>query len=641
MCNFRKFNPASLIIPAFLCVLFPGCSKEDSYSDRFPPSLIYYEPNQVEVVHLSEEEDVDFHIQGRGGDNLEYAVHVSAPQIGLVDTLVANSNRFTFFPSDFKLCWPYYEESVPLNLKMTLMDGDFQLDHTWDVVVEMVPGAKFQVVPPDTNLVIPAGLPVLFHMIVENVEAEFNYTFRLNSALVSNSAECYFAADGLGLYTLVGHVWWRDTDGESGDRYFTWNIEVVPGTDQMPPDRINNLRVGAGEEYGWVTIAFTPPLDNPDRDHVYRYEIRYFHRPLVEDWSSTYLGDLIPAVPGEYEARHSFFAGAVGDTAWVRVKSYDRAGNSSEWSNLASCKSAGYPKRGVVYDCETGLGLPGIRVKYGNVLDYTDGNGEFYCTNLQMYPESHGFPPGSVMDEDLHPVSEEPATPEQLGDWFDLEDYRAINDSTDIRLGMFKTDSFGLESYQDNFCLYLDHIMRLHSMIDSGPGDPPPIENTGHMIRPDYPMNVMVPDLINNGINYGELIREALATWETETGVNIFTETDVPADTDLYFYLPTMTDTSGVGVYQIDAWNMETYCPIKAGITIVANASSPGSIPGIKRVLLHELGHAIGIWEHSHEHDHIMNTMPTTNTIHPAEIYLVRCMAHIAPWEVIDLSIQD
>jgi hypothetical protein len=54
---------------------------------------------------------------------------------------------------------------------------------------------------------------------------------------------------------------------------------------------------------------------------------------------------------------------------------------------------------------------------------------------------------------------------------------------------------------------------------------------------------------------------------------------------------------------------------------------------GVRRVILHELGHALGIWKHSDETDHVMNYTATVDEPSPAEIRLVRVLHHMDCWE--------
>jgi len=381
---------------------------------------------------------------------------------------------------------------------------------------------------------------------------------------------------------------------------------------------VTDLRVGPGPAPGDLVVAFTPPVGE---DELQRYEVRAWHQPLApEQWGSTDLVGLPDPTPGAVEERFTLSNLDVGSYVFVRVMAKDFCGNPSVWSELAEGKIAGHPVAGEVIDWETGEPVPDLEVRYGvgdpedEVVTFTDAQGQFYCADVPAMSQSHSNPPGLIRDE---------ATGD-TGEWYDIRDYRAVDDSLHYRHATFRAHPTETGAYPE-YLEYLRHMMNVEIWND-------------FVIRARYPIAVHVEPFVYNDVDYEQMLRNAMGIWEEDCGLDLFTETADEGQAELLIrYHP---GESGSGWYSVLDREVDTEIPLRAEIHWMANGQ-PGSEQSMQRVILHELGHALGPWNHSFESLHVLATTNQVDRPTADEIKLIRILYHMNPRENLSLLIGE
>jgi predicted Zn-dependent protease len=96
----------------------------------------------------------------------------------------------------------------------------------------------------------------------------------------------------------------------------------------------------------------------------------------------------------------------------------------------------------------------------------------------------------------------------------------------------------------------------------------------------------------------------------------------------------------GYSSHRYTAWEPVTSVPLRSEIRWVANGQ-PGSEQSLQRVILHELGHALGPQRHSSELQHVMATTNITDRPATDEVKLMRILFHMPARQDLSLLAAD
>jgi hypothetical protein len=581
--------------------------------ETLPPRLLYFSPSTTDTLVLDEQGTERFVLQAQASGAASYRALLPDS----IHPLAAG--EFLFSPADFGLVWPLIRQDSLITVRLELEDGGVTLGRTWPLRVSVTPGIEFIVEPEQPLLAAMVSDTLHFSMSVVNASAPVEYRWRVNDThLGSGSALTYIPLED-GENLVEGHAW---VPGTSIDLFHFWQVEVSPCDDQEPPSMPGDLRIGPGPAPGDLVIRFSAAEDAPTGEPK-RYEIRFWDSLLPPAlWHTAYLIGLLPATPGVEEEVFTIPDLAPGRLFFVRVRAQDRCGNLSPWSEAAAGKVSGYTVSGRVLDWESGQGIPGLNVHYGRGLAQdevrvlTDAEGRFYCAHVPARAASASSPPGMIFDE----------LGAGVGEWYDILDTRAIDDSLYYEHGTFGGGPTQTGAYPE-FLGYLLNMGVTGGLNDLG-------ENV--LVHPRYPIPIYLPPFTANGIAYHELARTALGIWEEESGLDLFAEVATPAASavDIVY------TEEGYSSHRFTAWEAGTGVPLHSEIRWVANGQ-PGSETTLQRVILHELGHALGPQRHSSEIQHVMATTNIVDRPSADEVKLLRILYHLPPRQDLSLLVAD
>ncbi len=588
-------NTMKTLIPLLLLAilsLVASCNKATITPEEPDPlELLYFSPDQDSLV-VTEQDSLVFVLRTHCDGPISAEALLEGVQFAQSDSLIFRAWEHL----DLQIACP---DSF-LTLEILVSDELDQISRAWEM--KILWGYEF--FPVESELVNVLGQTVMFKMHIEAGGLEPEYRFFVDEQLVGEDSEIfYFQALQIGTYRITGriildgHEWTHD-----------WTVEVQPDEPVDPPETVTDLRSGPGSVPGMLAIAFLPPEEGL-REPVHSFEIRAFPYLIDDDqWETAYLIGLEEKTQGAVEERFDLPGPAAGMNLYLRVRSVGVSGNTSPWCDPVEARVAGYSVRGRLWDFEIGEPLPGMNVKYGDVLSMTDEDGYFFCDDVPYMFEADGIHdfPGSYYDD----------SGSGIGDWFDLLDPRSVTDSLEYRMGTFSTEPFESVMYSD-FLEYFISTFR------------PPSSNF-HLIRPVYPITTYIPEYVNEGCDYAAVCVQGMEIWNTSTGLDFFERVYDPEEAVLSFVYD--DTTSITGITQILEFDLETLTPLELQITLRANFTEAYA-HGLYQVTFHELGHAMGFWIHSLDTNYCMSSSNQQDAPHPDEIRLARVVYHMECYE--------
>lgn len=567
-----------------------------------PPRLLYFSPSGTDTLVLDEDGTERFLLAAQAGTEARYEALVGDSLLPLA------GGEFLFRPADFGLVWPNIRQDSLVTVTLQVLDAGLTLGRSWPLRVSVTPGIEFLVTPPDPEVAAAVNDTLEFTMTVLNAPGPVEYRWSVDNVYVGAGQALRFVPQAEGALLVKGHAW---VPGTTISLFHYWHLTIAPCGDQEPPGTVSDLRIGPGPNPGDLVVRFDAAVDLPEGEPE-RYEVRFWDSLLPpQQWNTTNLIGLLPATPGASEELFVIPQLAPGRLFYVRVRAQDGCGNRSAWSAAASGKVAGFAVGGRLLDWETGQGIPAVEVRYGigrlqdEVWVFTDAEGRFHCSNVPLKPAgSESNPTGRLRDEMTSGV----------GVWYDILDTRAIDDSLHYLHGTFRAGSTQSGAYPQ----FLDYLLTMG--ISGGLND----LGEGVVVHPRYPIPIHLAPYALNGIAYDALARNALAIWEEDTGLDLFTEVASPAESAIDI----VYTSEGYSSHRYTAWEAGTGVPLRSEIRWVANGQ-PGSEANLQRVILHELGHALGPQRHSLETLHVLATTNTVDRPSADEIKLLRILYHM------------
>jgi len=352
--------------------------------------------------------------------------------------------------------------------------------------------------------------------------------------------------------------------------------------------------------------------------------------PITEDnWDAATMVERYPAHPGQVRIRNVYGAEAglaQGATVWFAVRARDSGGRLSPLSHSPRLTlTREWWVEGRVLDQE-GRGLPAVPVQ----ANPSPRSGET--------DQSGNFRLGPFRDIDRIVIRTGGRLKDPTFPWYDFqgEPVRTLSGQSllagqDIFL-IGRSDLDPVCGVPDHdFLTYLRHMTRT-TAIEFNPA------STKLHRWEEYPLKVFVPVHTNNaGVSMDAAARSALATWNGVLEEDYFLPVDDVPGADIVFSFEDRENFYGQVSLLSPAGPGRQFgrvIPEKMGISIDTKLSTQPLVTG---VALHELGHALGLYNHSdcQASGYLMEiagglgAMGRSEPVHPDEVRAVRCIRHL------------
>ena len=414
--------------------------------------------------------------------------------------------------------------------------------------------------------------------------AELQATWLLNGTSVATGNSYQYQANLVGFDTLTVQT---VLDGESEER--DWRITVLASPSLLPPT-VPEVLIVHGEEpmdvlvsWQWISQSHFPITD-------YLIASSYDGPITVDNWEDATLLGSFEHQSGQAgysavftAAEHGMLPGA---TIWFGFRGRDDHGQMSPIVEIyRHTISFAWWIEGFVYDSDHNP-LPEI------IIEYCSGEG---CrTNTDVSGFYRVGPFLNVATVVLRTYSSNvDLVGQPFTSWFDFQTdpigYSELGNTHDIQLlTRFET---GLP---EDFLTFLRQMTKTDVTTDLRP-------NQRLYKWEEYPIKIFIPDHVRPGDNldFGEKCRLALDYWNLVMGEDILVEVQDPGLAQIDFYLTELPGANGMATLVAPSdygYRLGDVIPEKISIGI-NNVVLPNE-QRVRETAMHELGHAMGLYDH-------------------------------------------
>lgn len=456
-------------------------------------------------------------------------------------------------------------------------------------------------------------------------------TWILDGAEVGTGLAYHYVSGVVGVDTLrVRTV----LDGVTAER--DWLITVQPSPSLLPPP-VPGVAIGHGTDpmdvtvsWHWINTSAFPMVD-------YLIATSYDGPVTSLNWDQAVLQATVPHLPGQAGYTDTLTAEDNGmlpaSTIWFGLRGRDNRGQMSPIVEIYQHTiSFAWWIEGVAYDTE-GNALPEIIIDYGggDRRDNTDGDGHFNIgpfrdidtVTLRTYSRNvnlPGQPNSSWYDFQAGPLAHSVD-----GDVHDL-----------ILITRYGMDLL-CDSYDNEFLTFLRQMTKT---------DVTTVLRPDHRLHrwPEYPVRVYVPDHVrlSDDLDFGAQCRLAVGYWNLVMGEDYLVETADPDLAQITFVFADLS--SGINGRASLAAPQTPYLyrlgdVVPERILIEINDVLLPSEQRVQETSMHELGHALGLYEHVFDcgdRPYLMNITSAgaldngyEEAVHPDEIRLLNAIRHL------------
>jgi hypothetical protein len=545
------------------------------------------------------------------GDTVDFSIAAVDPDEGglridfvLSDSVVAHG-----------AAWSYViDDTGAVDVVGRVFNRASRADVEWRlhrVSPENRPPVFLDVQPADPNPAIIVGNTLDFSVTASDPEGNpVSYIFSVDDSLVSGSNRYSYLATRTGRFSVKSFV-------SDGERFSTheWMLTVLAEPDLIPPAVVTLTSLVTGPETGELVAEWIAVGDDSLEGLLSDYALRTSPVPIVDEatWltASDRPGEPQPVAAGGVQTM------VVGNLppatlVYVSVRGVDDFGNLSPIGNWLRAVVKGNDVTGTIRDASTGDPIPDVGVRLASDSSMTDAAGRFALSEL---PDGAG--PIRFWDEDDSQV---------YGAYFNVvtDDY-VILDEDDLELWMIPNTSLETAEYASAL-----HYMK---SMTQGSGQ------YGHLLKTwDEPVDVYVTPFVNNGVDYEQVLKEALIEWETLTGIDLFLFVD---DTPQLGFDIIYSGAPGPDFYIVVESDPQKL-PLRGRITMrtaydTTSQDVLGTIGG------HETGHAIGMGHSNDALLHLMVGNVPSRVPQPSvdEIWLARVMYNLPRGQSLNWFIFD
>ncbi len=447
--------------------------------------------------------------------------------------------------------------------------------------------------PTEEDIVIPLDAVVAFRVSLENAPGAVVQFCRGDSVLVTGM-EYFYEGRRIGSDILCVIVSLPDATYRK-----EWRITVDGENAQRPPI-VPDQAVVLGPSPGSIIVRWTqpPPASVPRPLSHYTVAITYDTTLTEITWEDAIVLEQVDHIPGPSIGYARTYDDDIyetiipGEEIRVAVRAEDEAGLLSPIGDPMRIRiSTAYSLQGYIRD-DAGRPLHGIIVDYG-------------CDTCRTATDVSGwFELGPFRDVDafaLTTLSRDVNTdPENIDAYYDVQtDTLEVDSPQPIEITLISRwgidPNCGSQLYADDFLTYLMHITRTDQTISGRP-------NQNLLKWESYPLTVYVHAALNDAQTFAmdSLAVETLRMWNEKLGEDYFVQVDLPtaADIEIIFTNEGLGLNHGLAQIVNDGviYRINQVIPQKMEVLIRTSLNNPRYA---HEVLLHEIGHALCLGNHS------------------------------------------